>query len=71
VTSIAERVPEISEQAAQVRFSRLLLTVFAAVFFAIGWVAGRFFLAVAWCGVAVKVGWQAGRSAGGPARTDR
>jgi hypothetical protein len=73
VTSIAERVQldDITERAHQVRFGRVLLTVLAAVFFAIGWTAGRFFLALAWCGVAVKVGWQAGRSAGGPARTDR
>jgi 4-hydroxybenzoate polyprenyltransferase len=71
VTSIAERVQldDITAQAHQVRFGRLLLTVLAAVFFAIGWTFGRLFFGLAWCGVAVKVGFQAGR-AHGPARTD-
>jgi uncharacterized membrane protein YciS (DUF1049 family) len=71
VTSIAERVQldDITAQARQVRFGRLLLTVLAAVFFAIGWTFGRVFYGLAWCGVAVKVGFQAGR-AHGPARTD-
>jgi uncharacterized membrane protein YciS (DUF1049 family) len=71
VTSIAERVQldDITERAHQVRFGRMLLTVLAAVFFAIGWTVGRVFFALAWCGVAVKVGFQAGR-AHGPARTD-
>jgi hypothetical protein len=66
VTSIAERVQldEITAQARQVRFGRMLLTVFAAVFFAIGWTVGRVFFALAWCGVAVRVGWQAGRAHG-------
>jgi hypothetical protein len=62
-------VDRISAEAHQVRFGRLLLTVFAAVFFAIGWTVGRVFFGLAWCGVAVKVGFQAGR-AHGPARTD-
>lgn len=72
MTSIAERVQldDITAQARQVRFGRLLLTFLAAVFFAIGWVTGRAFLALAWCGVAIRVGWQAG-AARGPARTDR
>jgi len=71
VTTFTQRVPldEITAQARQVRFGRLLLTLIAAVFFGLGWVAGRFFLGVAWCAVAVKVGWQAGAARGGPART--
>ena len=36
------------------------------LFFGLGWLAARFFLALAWCAVAVKVGWQEGRH-GGPA----
>jgi uncharacterized membrane protein len=72
VTTVADRVQldEISVQAHQVHLGRALLTVFAAVFFAFGWAFGRVFYVLAWCGVAVKVGWQAGR-AHGPARTDR
>ena len=71
MTTLTQRVPldEITAQARQVRFGRLLLTLIAAVFFGLGWVAGRFFLGVAWCAVAVKVGWQAGAARGGPART--
>jgi hypothetical protein len=70
VTTVADRVQldEISVQARQVHLGRVLATVFAAVFFAIGWAFGRVFYALAWCGVAVRVGFQAGR-AHGPART--
>jgi hypothetical protein len=73
VTSIAERVPldQITRQARDVQFGRVLLTVLAAVFFGIGWAAGRFFYGLAWFGVAVRVGWQEGRGGRGPARTDR
>lgn len=72
MTTLLDRVPleRISGEARQVRFGRLLLTLIAAVFYVIGWLAGRAFLAMAWCGVAVRVGWQEGRH-GGPARTDR
>jgi hypothetical protein len=72
VTTVAERVQldDITAQAQQVRFGRMLATVLAAVFFAFGWAFGRVFYALAWCGVAVRVGFQAGR-AHGPARTDR
>jgi uncharacterized membrane protein YciS (DUF1049 family) len=71
VTTVAERIQldDITAQARQVRFGRVLLTVLAAVFFAIGWAIGRVFLALVWCGVAVKVGWQAGAARGGPAQT--
>lgn len=57
--AVLDRVPvdDITEQAQQVHFGRVLLTVFAAVFFAIGWLAGAAFMAIAWCGTAVKVGW--------------
>jgi hypothetical protein len=69
VTTIQLPVDEITAQARQVHLGRVLLTVLAAVFFAIGWSAGRFFLGVAWCAVAVKLGWQAGRAHSGPAGT--
>lgn len=64
--AVLERVPveRISVEARDVHLGRVLLTVFAALFFGIGWVAAKTFLAVAWCGVAVKVGWQEARSGG-------
>ena len=73
MTTITQRVPldDITRQAREVRFGRVLLTVLAAVFFGLGWAAGRFFLGIAWCLIAVRVGWQAGAARGGPARTDR
>jgi hypothetical protein len=69
VTTILDRVPvgRISTEAREVHLGRTLLTIIAAVFFAIGWAAARVFLALAWCGVAVKVGWQEARKpTGGP-----
>lgn len=59
MTAVLDRVPvdEITERAQQVHLGRVLLTVFAAVFFAVGWLAGAVFMAIAWCGTAVKVGW--------------
>jgi hypothetical protein len=67
VTTITDRVAleQITREARQVRFGRVLLAMFAAVFFAVGWCAGRSVLAVAWCAVAVRVGWQEGRHGGG------
>ena len=55
---------EITAQAREVHFGRALLTVIAAVFYALGWAAGRFFFAAAWSWTAVRLGWQAGRQAG-------
>ena len=57
--AVLDRVPvdEITERAQQVHFGRVLLTVFAALFYAIGWLAGAVFMALAWSGTAVKVGW--------------
>ena len=72
MTTLAERIPveEITAQAVRVRPGRVLLTLFAAVGFMIGWLPGRLWLGVAWFAVAVKVGWQAG-AARGPARPDQ
>jgi hypothetical protein len=71
VTALTERIPveEISARAHEVRFGRTVLTVIAAVFFGIGWIIAKAWLAVAWCAVAVRVGWQEGRS--GTAVTQR
>jgi hypothetical protein len=65
--TVLERVPvdRITAQAREIQFSRTVLTVFAAVLFAVGWLAGKT-LAVLWGGVAwsmaaVKVGWDDAR----------
>jgi hypothetical protein len=68
MTAITERVDldAISAQAREVRFGRSVLTLVAAVLFGLGWVTAKAFglawLALAWCAVAVKVGWQEGRA---------
>ena len=73
-TSVLDRVPvdEITEQAQQVKPGRAALTVVAAVLFGLGWVTARVFavlwLAVMWCGVAVREGWRASH---GPSRAQR
>lgn len=55
----------ITTQAREIRFSRVLLTVLASMFYALGWVTARGFgviwLAMTWTAVAVKVGWTEGR----------
>ena len=64
--TVFSRVPvdRITVEARDVHMGRVLLTVLAAFFFAIGWVVAKFFLGCAWCGVAVKVGWQEARAGG-------
>ncbi|HEU4542571.1 MAG TPA: hypothetical protein VFR23_15700 [Jiangellaceae bacterium] len=61
----APRVDEITRQAREVRFGRVLLTVIAAVLFGIGWIVAKTFtvlwFALAWSATAVKLGWQEGR----------
>lgn len=73
MTTLAERVPldDITAQARQVKFGRLLLTIFASVLFAIGWLAARTFFCIAWCSVAVKVGWKEGRGLSQPQAQER
>ena len=74
MASLTEILPvdEITAQAREVHFGRTVLTLVAAVFFGLGWVVARAFFCVAWCGTAVRLGWQAGRQAGqvtgGPGR---
>jgi hypothetical protein len=46
-----------------VRSGWLVLTVLAAVFYALGWSAAKVCAAVVWCAAAVKVGWREGRKA--------
>lgn len=63
MTAVLDRVPvqRISMEAREVRFGRTVLTVIAALFYAIGWLVAKLWLAVAWCGTAIKVGWQEAR----------
>lgn len=65
MTVALDRVPvdRITAEARQIRLGRLLLTLVAGLFWLIGWVAGKAALAVVWCAVAVKVGWQEARTA--------
>lgn len=55
----------ITTQAREIKFSRVLLTVLAGIFYGLGWITARAFgviwLAMTWTAVAVKVGWQEGR----------
>lgn len=62
------RVDEISARARQVDVGRVLLTLIAAIFYSVGWTAGKALLAVAWCAVAVKVGFQEARKPTGGGR---
>ena len=52
----------ITVKARQVHFWRTVLTVVAGLLFGLGWIAFKTFAALwfvaAWCGAAVKVGWQ-------------
>ena len=75
MTTVTERVPleRITREARDVHPGRAVLTVVAAVLFGLGWVTARtlggVWLVVAWCAVAVRVGWAEGRR--GSARADR
>jgi len=61
---VLQRVPveEITTEARQVRPGRTLLTLIAAVLYGVGWLAGTvlgaLWLALAWSGTAVRVGWR-------------
>lgn len=67
MAAVLGRVPvdEISVQARQMRPGRALLTVLAALLFAVGFVAAKIvtgvWLTLTWSAAAVKVGWQEGR----------
>lgn len=66
-TSVLDRVPvdDITAQARKVRTGRALLALVAALFFAVGWLAGRVVPVLMWCAFAVREGY---RSAHGPSR---
>lgn len=60
MATVLDRVDlaEIRAQASDIQFSRTVLTVLAAVFVAIGWLAYQPWKAIAWSFAAVKVGWR-------------
>lgn len=65
--TVLDRMPldRITAEARQIQFRRVLLTLFAGLFFGVGWLVAKLFtglwLVVAWSAAAVKVGWQEGR----------
>lgn len=58
-------VDRVTTEAKDIHVGKLILVAFASVFFALGWVVAKLYLAVAWTIAAVKVGWL---EAGGPGR---
>lgn len=64
MAAVLDRVPvqRISDEARQVHFGRTVLTLIAALFYGLGWLVAKVWLAVAWCATAVKVGWQEART---------
>lgn len=76
MTTFLDRVPvaKITQQAREVHAGRTLLTLIAALFFALGWLALKVcqvaWLAGAWCAVATREGWRQARSTKRPVRSD-
>jgi hypothetical protein len=74
MSNVLDRVPveRITVEARQVDVGRLVLTVLAAVLYAVGWSAGKVlgavWLALAWSGTAVRLGWQEARKPTGDRR---
>jgi hypothetical protein len=70
MTTLADRVSldEVNAQAREVRTGRALLSVVAALFFAVGWLAGRIIPLLMWCVFAVREGYRASH---GPSRRMR
>jgi hypothetical protein len=65
VTTISTRVDldRISTEARQVKFTVTVLTLIAAVFFAIGWVTARVWLGVVWSALMIREGWREAQKA--------
>lgn len=53
-------VEEITAQAREVKFSRILLTLVLGFFWVTGWAAGQFWLGAVMCAFAVRRGWRDG-----------
>lgn len=65
MTTVDGFVDRVNVEAREVRVGRMILVGFAAVFFAVGWILAKMWLAVAWTIAAAKIGWF---EAGGPGR---
>lgn len=71
---LLEQVPvgRITEEARQVRFGLVVLTVIAGLLYALGWLVAKAFtgawFVAAWLGTAVKVGWVDARAGRGATR---
>lgn len=52
----AENLTEVSERASRVRFTHVLATVVASVFYGFGFVLGKAWYLIVWCSVAVAYG---------------
>jgi hypothetical protein len=71
MTAILDRVPvdRITDEARKVHFGRTLLTIIAGILYGIGWLVSKTVLGlwrvVAWCAIAVKVGWMEARENSG------
>lgn len=67
---VLDRVPvsRITDEAKQVRFGYTVLAVIAGLLYGLGWLTAKAFglvwLAVAWAGTAVKIGWVDARGRG-------
>lgn len=61
VTLDAAQLDRIGAEARQVDVGRVLATLFAALFFAVGWVPAQLVNAAVWAFVAARVGWRAAR----------
>jgi hypothetical protein len=64
-------VDSVSREAREVSFTHVVLTIFTAVFFFMGWTVAKTWLSFSWAGVAIRAGWREGRAAGvnrGPGR---
>jgi hypothetical protein len=58
----------IAAEAYQIHFWRTVVTIFAGVFFAVGWSVAKVWLLVAFAAAAVKVGFQQGTKKPTPPR---
>lgn len=61
VTTAQFPVEEITARAREVRFSRVLLTLVLGFFYMFGWAAGRAWIGVVMCALAVRRGWREGQ----------
>ena len=65
LVDVSVPVDEITERARKVSFGHAVLTFLASLFYAVGWLVAKVWLALVWCAIAVQVGWREARSASG------